>query len=183
MQLERPEKTGGVRAQSPCCPEVPALDVLVVDEAHHREAREAMETITNWSRRVRAALLLTATPFQLEPRELHQIFGAILDRSHGAHRILSRPPVREFVAALAEFFRGGDTPPRALRRGTEHTLSQVLVRSNIRTAGRHYHLLSENGTASQIAAPDRMREQELKELLPSLIGPTTEFETWYVRRG
>jgi hypothetical protein len=157
-------------------------DVLIVDEAHHREAREAMETIAKWSRRVRAALLLTATPFQLEPRELHQIFGAILDGSHGAHRVLSRPPVREFVAVLAEFFRGGKAPDRALKRGAEHTLSQALVRSNVRTAGRQYHLIAEDGTASRIAAPDRMREQELKDLLPFLIGPTEEFETWYLRR-
>ncbi len=157
-------------------------DVLIVDEAHHREAREAMETIANWSRRVRAALLLTATPFQLEPRELHQIFGAIIDGSHGAHRVLSRPPVRDFVAALAEFFRGGDEPYRALKRGAERTLGQALVRSNVRTAGRRYHLIAEDGVASCIKAPDQMREQELKELLPSLIGPTEKFETWYLRR-
>lgn len=157
-------------------------DVLIVDEAHHREGREAMETVAHWSRRVRAALLLTATPFQLEPRELHQIFGAILDGRHGAHRVLSRPPVREFVAALTEFFRGGDEPDRALKRGAERTLCQALVRSNVRTAGRHYHLIAEDGSASRIAAPDRMREQELKDLLPSLIEPTEEFETWYLRR-
>lgn len=157
-------------------------DVLIVDEAHHREAREAMKTIANWSRRVRARLLLTATPFQLEPRELHQIFGAILDSSHGAHRVLSRPPVREFVAALAEFFRGGKEPDRALKRRAERTLCQALVRSNVRTAGRQYHLIAADGAASRIAAPNRMREQELKDLLPSLIGPTEEFETWYLRR-
>ena len=157
-------------------------DVLIVDEAHHREAREAMNIIADWSRHVRAALLLTATPFQLEPREIHQIFGAIIDGSHGAHRVLSRPPVREFVAALAEFFRGGEEPGRALKRGAERTLCQALVRSNVRTAGRHYHLIAEDGAAFRIAAPDRMREQELNDLLPSLIEPTAEFETWYLRQ-
>ncbi len=85
-----------------------------------------MKIIADRSRQVRAALLLTATPFQLEPREIHQIFGAIIDGSHGAHRVLSRPPVREFVAALAEFFRGGEEPGRALKRGAERTLCQAL---------------------------------------------------------
>src|SRR5262249_6572427 len=53
-------------------------DVVIVDEAHHHEGREAIAAIGNWSRGVKATLLLSATPFQLEPRELHQILGAIL---------------------------------------------------------------------------------------------------------
>lgn len=157
-------------------------DVLIVDEAHHHEAREAIDTVQNWSRQVRATLLLTATPFQLEPRELHDLFGAILDSQHGAHRVLSRPPVREYVSALTEFFQGVEPPARGLKTASENTLRQALVRSRVRTSGRRFYLIEADGRAAQIAAPERMRESELKELVPSLIKPTSSFEAWYLRR-
>ncbi len=157
-------------------------DVLIVDEAHHREAREAMETVRAWSRHLRAILLLTATPFQLEPRELHQLLGTILDGRHGAHRVLSRPPVREFVASLARFFDGAEPPSSAIKSAAENHLRQALVRSVVRTPGRRFHIIAADGNASQIPAPERLQENELQRLFPKLIQPGRDFESWYLRR-
>ncbi|MBI4475432.1 MAG: DEAD/DEAH box helicase [Acidobacteria bacterium] len=157
-------------------------DVLIVDEAHHREAREAMETVRAWSRHLKAVLLLTATPFQLEPRELHQLFGTILDGRHGAHRVLSRPPVREFVAGVAGFFEGGEPPGAAKKHAAEQSLRQALGRSMVRTPGRRFYIINENGKALEIAPPERLRENQLHTLLPKLIRPGFDFESWYLRR-
>jgi hypothetical protein len=156
-------------------------DVLIVDEAHHREGREAIGTIQNWARAVRATILLTATPFQLEPRELHELFRSILDSRHREHRVLSRAPVREFVAALAEFFNDGAQPDRSLKTEAERVLHQAIVRSHVRTKGRKFYVIDANGAAIAIPPPDRMREGDLRQLFPSLIEPRPDFETWYLK--
>ena len=157
-------------------------DVLIVDEAHHREAREVIEAVESWSRGIQATLLLTATPFQLDPRELHQLFGTILDHRHGGNRVLSRPPVRGFIEALSGFFKGAEAPSAGLKRQVEFTLGQVIVRSNVPSRGRRYYLINEEGRAVKIEAPDRMREDELGRLMESLLPPDNLFQSWYLRR-
>ena len=156
-------------------------DVLIVDEAHHREGREAIGMIRNWARALRATILLTATPFQLEPRELHELFESILDSRHREHRVLSRAPVREFVAALAEFFNDGPPPDRSLKVEAERILGQAIVRSQVRTKGRKYHVIDAKGAAIEIPPPDRMREGDLRQLFPTLVEARPDFETWYLK--
>ena len=157
-------------------------DILIVDEAHHREAREATKAVQSWSRGSPATLLLTATPFQLDPRELHHLFGAILDHRHGENKILSKPPVRGFIEALLGFFKGAEAPSAGLKRQVEFTLGQAIVRSNVPSRGRRYYLINEEGGAVEIEAPDRMREDELGRLMGSLISPDNLFQSWYLRR-
>ena len=157
-------------------------DVLIVDEAHHREGREAIGTIRKWARALRATILLTATPFQLEPRELHELFESILDNRHREHRVLSRAPVREFVAALAEFFQGdGPAPARSLKTQAERVLSQAIARTQVRGKGRKFHIIDANGAAIEIPPPDHMRDDDLRQLFPTLVEPRADFEAWYLK--
>ncbi len=156
--------------------------VLIVDEAHHREAREAIATVQQWSRGILATLLLTATPFQLDPRELHQLMGAVLDRRHGEYKVLSREPVRRFVEGLSQFFDGSEAPSASLKRQVEQTLGQAIVRSKPLGRGRRFHVINEHGFAATIEAPDKLYEEKLRELTELFVAPSAEFETWYLRR-
>ncbi len=157
-------------------------DVLIVDEAHHHEAREAIETVDAWAEETGERLLLTATPFQLEPREIHQVLDAVLFKSYGAHRVMSRPPVRDFAAALKQFFEGGEPPGTRLKRDAEATLRQVIVRSAVPTLGRQYHSLGARGETISISPPYDMDESSLRAIHRHLTQPTKEFEAWYLRR-
>lgn len=152
-------------------------DVVIVDEAHHREAREAIAAIRYWAPR----LLLTATPFQLEPRELHGLLHGVLDARHGEHKVLARPPVRPFVAALRTFFEGGKAPGRREKREAEAILRQVIARSDALSRGRSYFLIGKDGRATRILTPERLREPDLHGLLHQFVEPDPQFEEWYFR--
>ena len=89
-------------------------DILIVDEAHHREARDALSKLEEHSRGVSHTLLLTATPFQLEPHEIHGILrGLLKPKPHKSRtfQILRYEPVKSYVRELDEFFKGHAAPP------------------------------------------------------------------------
>lgn len=151
-------------------------DVVIVDEAHHREAREVIAALC-WC----PTLLLTATPFQLEPRELHDLLHGVLDARHGEHKVLARSPVRPFVAALRAFFDGGKPPERREKEQAEMILRQVIARSDAPSRGRRYFLIAEDGSATGIPMPERLREPDLRNLLVKLVQPDPQFEGWYFR--
>ncbi len=153
-------------------------DVVVVDEAHHREAREAINTIRCWS----PMLLLTATPFQLEPREIHDLLRSVLDAHHGEHKVLARAPVRPYVEALSRFFDGGAAPLVRQKKDAERVLRQVIARSDVRSRGRQHFLIADGGRLAAISSPDRLREEALQSLVDKLIRPSPEFEEWYLQR-
>jgi SNF2 family DNA or RNA helicase len=56
-------------------------DIVVVDEAHHRAARSALDLLRDVDHR----LLLTATPFQLDMTELHGLTKHLVDGKVAAH--------------------------------------------------------------------------------------------------
>ena len=122
-------------------------NIVIVDEAHHREAKAAVKTLERYST-VGQIILLTATPFQLDPKELHALFGTILEHRHGNyHKLLTRPPLAQFVRGLEAFFKGGPKPTRAQKVAAQNHLRQVVVRSQVRTKGRKYHSIDGNGDA------------------------------------
>lgn len=155
-------------------------DVVILDEAHHREARRALQELRYGSGRIEATLLLTATPFQLEPREVHQLFRAALEGHHGEHKLLSRQPLRSFVAALSEFFKGGPRPSRASRRESETVLRQIVARNMPKNGGRCYHLIDVEGRAHEVPAYDRLPEADLRRQWQLAVGPSSDFEVFYL---
>jgi hypothetical protein len=157
-------------------------DVLIVDEAHHREARKALKVVLHGCD-VRAIVLLTATPFQLDPKELHPLLATLLETRHGDHKIMSRPPVVSFVKSLERFFETGNPPARADKTNAECHLRQVIVRNQVRNSGRRFFIINQEGLAQELdPPPDRRSESELQKALPLLIQPDTAFEAWYFRR-
>jgi hypothetical protein len=158
-------------------------NIVVVDEAHHREAKAAIKTLERYST-VGQMLLLTATPFQLDPRELHALFGTILEHGRGDyHKLLTRPPVAEFVSGLKAFFEGGEKPTRSTKRAAEGHLRQIIARSHVPTRGRKYYSIDGSGRARLLhPPPDRLDESQLQEVMEFLSAPSKEFEAWYLRR-
>jgi hypothetical protein len=154
-------------------------DVVIVDEAHHREAREAIDAVWESASRI---LLLTATPFQLEPRQLHDLFRDILDTQHAEHKVLARPPVKPFVDGLSRFFEGAEPPSRRVKREAERVLQQLVARSEVPAHGRRYFVVDAEGDAERIPPPDQLREDALHGLLPKLVASSSRFESWYLRQ-
>jgi hypothetical protein len=153
-------------------------DVVIVDEAHHREAREAINAI-RWRSPM---LLLTATPFQLEPREIHDLLRSVLDAHHGEHKVLARAPLRPYVEALSRFFEGGAAPLVRQKKEAERVLRQVIARSDVKSRGRRHFLIADGARVAAIPSPDRLRERDLQGLVDNLIEPAPEFEEWYLQR-
>lgn len=140
-----------------------AWDVVIVDEAHHNYVRKALEAL-QVKRRCEHKLLLTATPFQLEPREWNDL-GRHLVR-HGT-KILSQPKVRKFVDRLADAFenQGDPGPTKAQRQDAEELLSKIAVRTVPRFSSRQYFLLGLNGEESQLHhGLDTFNERSVQEL-------------------
>jgi hypothetical protein len=158
-------------------------NIVIVDEAHHREAKAAVKTLERYST-VGQIILLTATPFQLDPKELHALFGTILEHRHGNyHKLLTRPPLAQFVRGLEAFFKGGPKPTRAQKVAAQNHLRQVVVRSQVRTKGRKYHSIDGNGDAHLLdPPPDGRCENELRDMLGFVSTPSRDFEAWYLRR-
>lgn len=92
---------------------LPALDLLVVDEAHKLKSADSVRTTgvrTAFAGRFERALFLTATPFQLAVSELRQVFelfklarSAPADLREQADRLLA--DVDEYTAAYAQLER------------------------------------------------------------------------------
>jgi len=168
-------------------------DVVIVDEAHHGEARKALEQVVSRVRRTSkrpALLLLTATPFQLDPSELHDLFGQVLSVGprggrHTEHMVL-RPKrkVGKFVERLKNFFgdRDAGPPSRGEKRDAEEVLHQLMVRNKSNTKGRKYHLIGTCGDAVQFESPEQLTFDKLRTATASLIAPPSTFEQWYLRQ-
>ena len=157
-------------------------DVVIVDESHHREAKAAIKTLERYST-VEQMILLTATPFQLDPKELHALFGTLLEKRRGdQHKLLTRPPVPQFVRGLESFFKGVPSHSRGRRSPQRTTCVRLLLAvgcqprdaSTIRlTATAVYMFLTRHLIGGA---------KELQDMLGSLSVPSKDFEAWYLRR-
>lgn len=161
-----------------------AWDIVIVDEAHHREARQALRQLRLHSAGIHATLLLTATPFQLEPHEFHEMFKAILNSTHKQHKLLLRKPIVDYVRQLDEHFKdsSNEKPTRDLRQKAEAALRQLVARTSQKGNGRQYFLIAEDGSTRPIPKIDTINESDLAEVLRKGVQGTSEFEAWYLKR-
>ena len=90
---------------------MPMIDLLIVDEAHKLKKPSAITTQAMrrvFDRRFRKAVFLTATPFQLDVRELREVLS-LFTRAHGAPSELGNQfdglikAVRKYQAQYEEF--------------------------------------------------------------------------------
>jgi len=159
-------------------------DILIVDEAHHLEARDALSKLEKSSRGVSHTLLLTATPFQLEPHEIHEILRALLKPKPHKPRtfqILKYEPVQSYVRKLSDFFEGRVSPPLKKERMSVESIFKQLIARTPSSANRKYHLLNKDGLAFKIDPLERISEAGLKKIIDYAIEPNPEFEEWYFK--
>lgn len=165
-------KLGALRRQ--------AWDVVVVDEAHHRQARKALSALHNANYR----LLLTATPFQLDMTELHGLTKHLVSGSSHAHKILQHGAVNSYAKAVDAAFEGGAPPLLELREAAQNVLGQLVACSKIGEGrqNRHYFSIDGSGMASQIPPPSELdKESDISLVFDHAISPTEAYQEWYLR--
>lgn len=129
-------------------------DVIIVDEAHHLQARNALLALRSHrhGREQPPTLLLTATPFQLEPREMHSLLGNAV--THREERLFDKKPLSEFVGDLRAFFENDRASRRVpackLKDACEKTLRQLVARNLPPSSRRVYHFIGADGVAKLV---------------------------------
>ncbi|HSN98989.1 MAG TPA: DEAD/DEAH box helicase family protein, partial [Candidatus Nanopelagicales bacterium] len=111
---------------------IPAVDLLVLDEAHKLKNADTVRSIavtTTFRRKFRKALFLTATPFQLDIEELRQVF-ALFALARGAPAdLLTRADA--LFADIRDYQRAYDAFQQAWARldpGTAAEFGQLFAR-------------------------------------------------------
>lgn len=156
-------------------------DVVVVDEAHHRAARRALELLRDADHR----LLLTATPFQLDMTELHGLTKHLLEGKAPAHKVLRRGAVREYANLAAKTFDNRDAalPTLSERRDAERVLGQLVACSQVGRQKRRYFAIDADGEAEAVPPPtDLDKHNGIAAVFDHAIDPAGTFDEWYVRQ-
>lgn len=141
-------------------------DLVIVDEAHNAAARKALSSLQE-RRRIDNKLLLTATPFQLEPRQLNGVTQNLLRH---APRVLKKPVLRDYIEQLRQFFDGhGAPPPRARVREASDVLRPIIARNQPPAARRTYDVLLMDGATVPLGARlDQLSDERVRSLLEAL---------------
>jgi len=142
-------------------------DVIIVDEAHNAAARKALASLQK-RRRARTKLLLTATPFQLEPRQLNVLARNLLKRSH---KVLNQADVADYVEGLAKVFESPKNPgpTRASVEAASEVLRRLAARSYPKTSNRRYRMLLLDGKDEPLPARlDELDDGGVQALLQRL---------------
>jgi hypothetical protein len=156
-------------------------DVVVVDEAHHRAARRALDML----RDARHRLLLTATPFQLDMTELHGLTKHLVAGNAPAHKVLKRGAVRDYAKAADAAFddENAGPPTPAMRHDAERVLGQLVACSHVGRQKRFYFAIGAEGECQQIPAPTELDKQEgIAAVFEHGIEPAEAFKGWYLRQ-
>jgi superfamily II DNA or RNA helicase len=129
-------------------------DIIIADEAHNAAARKALDAL-KIQRRDQTRLLLTATPFQLEPRQFNPLARNLLTRPY---KPLNWPEVRNYIEQVEQIFKlpTSRRPTPATVQAASQILRKLATRSLPRTSNRYYELLMPDGSVK--ALPGRLDE-------------------------
>jgi hypothetical protein len=160
-------------------------DIVIVDEAHNGPARKALDAVQP-KRRARTKLLLTATPFQLEPRQWNDLARHII---RSGHKVFSREDVKCYVTKVDEVFRDVSAagPSATEVRVASDTLRLIAARTVPEVSRRTYSVIRNDGTDRTLHARlDELDDKSLRSLFDKL-GETrqpkqTKFERYYLGR-
>lgn len=160
-------------------------DIIIVDEAHNGPARKAIDAVQP-KRRAHTKLLLTATPFQLEPRQWNDLARHIIRSSY---RVFSRQDVKCYVSKVAEVFHDADAagPSAAEVRAAGDRLRLIAARTVPETSRRTYSVILSDGTERALDArldefDDRSLRALFDELRESRQPDQVAFERLYLAR-
>lgn len=129
-------------------------DVVIVDEAHNAAARKALKRLQE-RKRARTKLLLTATPFQLEPRQWNLLATNLLKRGH---RVLNQQHVSTYIDQLADMFSDPNRPgpTKQVVKDASDVLRKIATRTIPPRSNRSFQLLLLNGEPLEM--PSRLDE-------------------------
>ena len=126
-------------------------DIVIVDEAHNAIARKALVKLQE-RRRARTKLLLTAAPFQLEPRQCNSLAKNLLKRGH---KVLNQPEVASYIEQIAQVFESPQNPgpkPKSVEAASK-VLRKLAARNIPRSSNRRYEMLMLDGTSTSRPVP------------------------------
>ena len=139
-------------------------DIVIVDEAHNATARKALLKLQE-RRRARTKLLLTATPFQLEPRQWNILARNLLKRGH---KVLNQPDVASYIEQLTQVFESPENPgpkPKSVEAASK-ILRKLAARSVPRSSKRRYEMLILDGTSTSLPGRlDELNDGEVEKFL------------------
>jgi SNF2 family DNA or RNA helicase len=142
-------------------------DVIIVDEAHQALARKAIAAVEK-RKRAKTKILLSATPFQLEPRQWNAVARHLIK---GNQRIFSRPELRDYTKRVEQVFCNpkNEGPSRAQVDAASETLRKIAVRSTPGTSRRTYAFLLPDGRERSLKKSlDQLDDGSVQELLRSI---------------
>jgi hypothetical protein len=118
-------------------------DVVIVDEAHGAYARAALAKLES-QQRLKTKILLTATPFQLDPRQWNGLAANIV--KSGA-KVMRVPSVAKYIEVLSDVFEKGSVadPPLRLVADASSVLRRIAARTVSRTSNRTFALMRLDG--------------------------------------
>jgi superfamily II DNA or RNA helicase len=136
-------------------------DVIIVDEAHHLAARNALKELVKVNNGCRYKLLLSATPFQLEPKEWSHLAGLIVE---GRTTILGRPEIKAYLNAIAARFEDSEAPgPRPIQvQAAQEVLKRIAARTLAAKSPRTYWVLLPDGSQKPIDRIDRLDDKAVQ---------------------
>ena len=139
-------------------------DIVIVDEAHNAIARKALVKLQE-RRRAQTKLLLTATPFQLEPRQWNSLAKNLLKRGH---KLLNQPDVASYIEQIAQVFECPQKPgpkPKCVVAASK-VLRKLAARNIPRSSNRRYEMLMLDGTSTSLPASlDELNDGAVENLL------------------
>jgi superfamily II DNA or RNA helicase len=161
-------------------------DVVIVDEAHHASARKAIEAVEP-NRGTPTKLLLSATPFQLEPRQWNELAKHLIK---GRQLVFSRPEIRTYIDKVDAVFRNPSEsgPSAAEVEMASTTLGKIAVRSIPSRSRRCYSIIRLDGSEYPLSSSlDELHDSAVSSILTDLgASPrphrTDEFAQMYFRR-
>lgn len=141
-------------------------DVIIVDEAHHVSARKALSAIKSDCGH---KLLLTATPFQLEPKEWNHLTRRLV-KIKGSN-ILGCAAVKTYLEKVAAHFQDSGTKEPTCKEivAAEQVLIKVAARTTPKKSSRAYSVILPNGKQKDICGRlDELDDDAVKQMLIDL---------------
>jgi hypothetical protein len=143
-------------------------DVTIVDEAHNATARKALAAFPRRREHAHTKLLLSATPFQLEPNQWNALAKNLLK---DPPKVLKQPDVARYIDLVAGAFesplRPGPTPKQVAE--ASRIFRRLATRTIPRVSRRTYQTLMLDGTVTALAGRlDELDDLAVREFLARL---------------
>lgn len=142
-------------------------DVIIVDEAHQALARKAIAAVEN-HKRAKTKILLSATPFQLEPRQWNGVARHLIK---GNQRVFSRPELHDYTERVEHVFHdaSNEGPSAKQVKDASETLRKIAVRSMPGKSRRSYGFMLHGGAELPLTSSlDQLDDASVQDRLRAI---------------